>query len=69
MDHLLGQKQTTSNVNEKYIISEYYEFGASRDMIIEAEQKFQPIVMQGIMQKANVLNRNGRVYPKAILER
>ena len=69
MDHLLGQKQITSNVNEKYIISEYYEFGASRDMIIEAEQKFQPIVMQGIMQKANVLNRNGRVYPKAILER
>jgi hypothetical protein len=53
----------------KYIISEFYEFGASREMIMEAEKNFQPIIMQGIMQKANVLNRNGRVYPREILER
>jgi len=55
--------------NERYVISEFYEFGASREMIMEAERTFQPIIMQGIMQKANVLNRNGRVYPKEILER
>jgi len=54
---------------DKYIISEFYEFGASREMIMEAEKNFQPIIMQGIMQKANVLNRNGRVYPREILER
>lgn len=58
-----------NNADNKYIISEFYEFGASREMIMEAEAKFQPIIMQGIMQKANCLNRNGRVYPKAILER
>ena len=58
-----------NNPDNKYIISEFYEFGASREMIMEAEAKHQPIIMQGIMQKANCLNRNGRVYPKAILER
>lgn len=57
------------NSSDKYIISEFYEFGASRDMIMEAEKNLRPIIMQGIMQKANCLNRNGRVYPKAILER
>lgn len=57
------------NGADKYIISEFYEFGASREMIMEAEKNLQPIIMQGIMQKANCLNRNGRVYPKAILER
>lgn len=54
---------------EKYIISEFYEFSASREMIMEAEKNFQPIIMSGIFQMANVLNRNGRVYPKSILER
>ncbi len=56
-------------LDERQIISEYYEFGVSRSMIMEAERNYQPIIMKGIMQKANALNRNGRVYPKAILER
>ncbi len=62
-------KSVLTSGMDKYIISEFYEFGASREMIMEAEAKFQPIIMQGIMQKANCLNRNGRVYPKKILER
>lgn len=62
-------KQKVLNPNEQYVISEFYEFGASRAMIMEAEQRLQPIIMQGIMQKANVLNRNGRIYPKNILAR
>lgn len=55
--------------DDRFIISEFYEFGTSREMILEAERTFQPIIMSGIMQKANALNKNGRVYPKAILER
>lgn len=58
-----------SKLEDRSLISEFYEFGASRSMILEAERTFQPIIMTGIMQKANVLNRNGRVYPKEILER
>lgn len=69
MDNETTTPKIISPADGKYIISEFYEFGASREMIMEAERTFQPIIMQGIMQKANVLNRNGRVYPKEILER
>lgn len=55
--------------DDRPLLSEFYEFGTSRELIIEAEKNFQPIIMSGIMQKANALNKNGRVYPKAILER
>jgi len=56
-------------LDERMVISEFYEFGTSRELIIEAEKTNQPIIMSGIMQKANALNKNGRVYPRAILER
>jgi len=58
--------------NEKYIISEYYQLTTnlnSRDLILEAEKQGAPIILSGILQKANTLNRNGRVYPYDILKR
>lgn len=57
-----------SNSN-KYVISEFYAFEADSKLIKEAEEKNQPIVMKGILQKANTENRNGRVYPLDILKR
>ena len=53
----------------KYVIAEYYDFKADRNVIIEAEQSFKPIKLKGILQKANTQNRNGRVYPFEILKR
>lgn len=59
-----------SSYKDKYIISEYYTFNApTREMILEAEKNFQPIIMSGILQKADTLNKNGRVYPYDILKR
>jgi len=55
--------------NNKYIISEFYEFKIDRDLITEAEKSGKPLVMTGILQKADTLNRNGRVYPYEILKR
>jgi hypothetical protein len=55
--------------NSKYIISEFYDFKADRNLIIEAEQANKPIKLKGILQKANTQNRNGRVYPFDILKR
>jgi len=55
--------------NSKYIISEFYDFKADRNLIIEAEQANKPIKLKGILQKANTQNRNGRVYPYEILKR
>ena len=53
----------------KYIIAEYYDFRADRNVIIEAEASSKPIKLTGILQKANTQNRNGRVYPFEILKR
>ena len=55
--------------HDKYIISEFYEFSADKNLIKEAEEKNMPITMTGILQKSNTKNRNGRVYPAQILKR
>jgi len=54
---------------DKYIISEFYEFKVDKDLIIESEKAGKPLIMTGILQKADQLNRNGRVYPYEILKR
>ena len=38
-------------------------------IIKEQREKGQPLIMKGILQKAETLNQNGRIYPRAILER
>lgn len=55
--------------NEKYIISEFYKMECSKELIIESEKTGKPLIMTGIIQKANTQNRNGRVYPYEILKR
>ena len=60
-------------LDNKYIISEFYEFSSEENdlskLITEAEESHKPIVLKGILQKANTENRNGRVYPFKILKR
>jgi hypothetical protein len=51
------------------LISEFYEFKSDPALIQEFEEKKKPLVMTGILQKADTLNRNGRVYPYDILKR
>lgn len=53
----------------KYIISEFYSFKPDINLVREAEERNVPVIMSGIFQKANTLNRNGRVYPYDILRR
>ena len=53
----------------KYVISEFYAFDIDRKLLKEAEERNEPIVLKGILQKANTENRNGRVYPLEILKR
>jgi intein/homing endonuclease len=55
--------------NDKYIISEFYEFKIDKNLITESEKAGKPLIMTGILQKADQLNRNGRVYPYDILKR
>jgi hypothetical protein len=55
--------------NEKYIISEFYKMECPKELIIESEKTGKPLIMTGILQKADTLNRNGRIYPEHILRR
>lgn len=54
---------------DKYIISEFYEFKIDTKLITESEKAGKPLIMTGILQKADQLNRNGRIYPYTILKR
>ena len=51
------------------LITEWVNFEYDPKVIKEQRQPGQPLIMKGILQKAETLNQNGRVYPKSILER
>jgi len=56
--------------NDKRLLTEWTAFSYTPDMIKESRDKHGgKIVMRGILQKAETLNQNGRVYPLSILER
>jgi len=51
-----------------------YEVFEPEDKIVEAVtlptgEETQKIILKGVIQKADTLNQNGRVYPKEIIER
>lgn len=54
---------------DKYIISEFYGFSMDDNLLKEAYENNGTITIKCILQKADALNRNGRVYPYAILKR
>lgn len=55
--------------DNKYIISEFLTIDPNVREINEAIEKGVPVIVPCILQKANTLNRNGRVYPFDILKR
>tara|TARA_Y100000022_G_C13163159_1_gene334925 strand:+ start:130 stop:732 length:603 start_codon:yes stop_codon:yes gene_type:complete len=56
-------------VNTQRLITEWVNFEYDPKVIKEQRESGAPLIMKGILQKAETLNQNGRVYPKAILER
>ena len=59
----------------KVLLREYYELcegGVCQDLLTEAEKRFVSeggIILSGVMQKSDVQNGNGRVYPHRVLMR
>jgi len=52
------------------LLNSYEVFDYTPDMIKESrEQHGGKVVMRGILQKADTLNQNGRIYPMSVLER
>jgi len=56
--------------SDKKLLTEWTAFSYTTEMIKESREKNGgKIMMKGILQKAETLNQNGRVYPYSILER
>jgi len=51
------------------LITEWVNFEYDPKLIKEQIEAGEPLMMKGILQKAETLNQNGRIYPKSILER
>lgn len=52
------------------LLNSYEVFDYTPDMIKESkERNGGKILMKGVLQKADVLNQNGRIYPRHVLER
>ena len=59
---------TTDN-NKKFLLKEFTSFEYNDDDVKKITEKGGPMILNGILQKANTLNQNGRIYPHHILER
>ena len=63
-------------MSNKYLLREYYELcegGLCQDFLTESEKREvaegKAMYLTGVIQRAKAKNQNGRVYPKAVLER
>jgi hypothetical protein len=53
----------------KQLLIDVMAFEVTPTMLKEAEEKHGRFLVNGVLQRANAKNQNGRVYPKNILER
>ena len=51
------------------VLREWTPISCTKEMLKESKEKYGKIMLKGIIQRANTLNQNGRIYPKSILER
>lgn len=59
----------TTDSNKKFLLKEFTSFEYNDDDVKKITEKGGPMILNGILQKANTLNQNGRIYPHHILER
>ena len=60
-------------MSNKLVLTEFLELSMNRELLTEKEQRLvdegEEVYLAGVMQRADSLNGNGRVYPRGILER
>jgi len=62
-------------MSKKVLLREYYELcegGVCQDLLTEEEKRLVAsgtVMLSGVMQKADALNGNGRVYPLGVLQK
>jgi len=66
----LSEKLNQENeMSEKKLLTEWCPISIDKNLIKESKEKYGKVLLRGIIQRANTLNQNGRVYPRTILER
>lgn len=53
----------------KQLLLEYRPFTVDRALLEQASHSGKPLVVTGVLQRADAKNQNGRIYPRRILER
>jgi hypothetical protein len=53
----------------KKLLTEWLPLNYDRQLLTEQREKTGKMLLRGIIQRANTLNQNGRIYPQSILER
>jgi len=56
-------------MSNKRLLQECFGFQYDKKLITEAKQQQQPIIVPALLQRCDSSNSNGRIYPRAILER
>lgn len=56
-------------MSNKKLLTEWCPIKADKNLIKESREKYGKIILKGVIQRANTLNQNGRIYPRTILER
>jgi hypothetical protein len=51
------------------LLQEYRPFKVNKILVEQSIKKNKPLIVSGVLQRAEAKNQNGRVYPKNILER
>ena len=51
------------------LLTEWTPLSYDKSILKEQKDQFGKMMLKGIIQRANTLNQNGRIYPKSILER
>ena len=51
------------------LLTEWTPLSIDKKIIKEQKDQYGKIMLKGIIQRANTLNQNGRIYPTSILER
>ena len=51
------------------LLQEYRQFKVDKLLVEQAIKENKPLIVTGVLQRAEAKNQNGRVYPREILER
>lgn len=61
--------ESINNMDNKKLLVDALPFEVNQNELNESENSNGNLIVQGIIQRANALNKNRRIYPKPVLEK